>query len=196
MEMEGESAESSRKVNGETAGEDALVGGNKPLHRFLRIQPKFIGIVLMFFGVNEMMMGFGLMKEDIRTSASLYLPFWQAALLAICGSLSIHSHTYPSKKMVTVCLAMYVVTILAGFMTVFFRISCIIHFCFWGLFSEAHHRLAQLVSTESLLLTSALIVIVLLIVLCSYASASLKSSNTQIIVRQHLTVTDTENTRE
>ncbi|KAL2077744.1 hypothetical protein ACEWY4_027248 [Coilia grayii] len=189
--MEGESAESNSKMNWGAAKQEAVVGGNKPLHRFLRIQPKFIGTVLVFFGCNEMMMGFTLI-HDIKTSATIYIPFWQAALLAICGSLSIHSHSYPSKKLVTVCLAMYIVTILGGFVSVFFRLVLLL-----GLSFHYDAYYAQLISTEALLLTSTLLVIVLLIILCSYANASLRSSNTQVIFRQqHLTITDMDNNGE
>lgn len=205
--MEEERTETEGRAN-EVTEAQTITEGSKPLHRFLAGQPKYIGIALIFFGGNEMMLGLALIKEIVTTSASLYIPFWQAALFTICGSLSIHTHSYPSKKLVTVCLAMYIVTILGGFFSVFYRMFCITsseEMLYDQLSYDHDHdyehfhipetaivRYHQLVSTEALLSTSTISVIVLLICLCCFAKRSLRSSNTQIIMRQVLTVTDTE----
>ncbi|XP_041930752.1 membrane-spanning 4-domains subfamily A member 4D-like [Alosa sapidissima] len=195
--MEGESTDSERKENGVTEVQ-TVTGGNKPLHRFLAGQPRYIGIAIMFFGCNELMLGLPLIRETIMTSVRLYTPFWQGALFMICGSLSIHTHSYPSKKLVTVCLAMYIVTILGGCFTLIFRliaitdISGMLYYTFDDDGDDAYVRLAQLKITEAVLYTSTIVVIILLICLCCFAKRSLKSSNTQVIMRQVLMVTDTE----
>ncbi|KAG5263671.1 hypothetical protein AALO_G00267360 [Alosa alosa] len=193
--MEGESTDSERKANGVTEVQ-TVTGGNKPLHRFLAGQPRYIGIAIMFFGCNELMLGLPLVRVTIMTSARLYTPFWQGTLFMICGILSIHTHSYPSKKLVTVCLAMYIVTILGGCFTLIFRLIAIINGMFYDTFhddgDDAYVLLAQLKSTEAVLYSSTIVVIILLICLCCFAKQSLKSSNTQVIMRQVLMVTDTE----
>ncbi|XP_031442683.1 DNA-directed RNA polymerases I and III subunit RPAC2 isoform X2 [Clupea harengus] len=156
-------------------------------------------IALLFFGCNEMMMGLALMKETVSNSSSLYTPFWQAALFIICGSLSIHTHSYPSKKLVTVCFSMYIVTILGGLFALVHRIVCFSLFSrhIWYDFyyhhvEPAYPRYAQLLSAEAVLFATTVCVIVLLISLSWFAKASLRSSHTQVIVRQHLTVIDSD----
>ncbi|XP_056143686.1 membrane-spanning 4-domains subfamily A member 15 isoform X2 [Lampris incognitus] len=103
--------------SGETDGNkeadcNQMVSSSKPLHRFVKGEPRCVGIVILFFGCAEVLMGFVLARVEYETSNYIYVPFWQGALFLISGNLSIYTEIHPSKKMVTVCLAMYIVALL------------------------------------------------------------------------------------
>ncbi|KAM6952238.1 B-lymphocyte antigen CD20-like [Lycodopsis pacificus] len=170
--------------DGSHAADHTLLMSSKPLHRFIQKEPKTLGIVILIFGCAEILMGFVLSHEGDDTSYSIYIPFWQGALFLACGNLSIYTEMNPSKKMVTVCLAMYVLSILGVVVSAPFRLRCMLHIRYLrhGYHSEDH---SQLVGVESLLFTSSLCVSVLLIFLCAVARLALKSTSTQIIV-QHI----------
>ncbi|KAK9518029.1 hypothetical protein VZT92_023357 [Zoarces viviparus] len=172
--------------DGSHAADHTLLMSSKPLHRFIQKEPKSLGIVILIFGCAEILMGFVLSQEVDYTSYQIYIPFWQGALFVACGNLSIYTEMNPSKKMVTVCLAMYVVSILGVVVSVPFRLSCILNFRYarYRYYSE-NNNWKQLIGVESLLFTSSLCVSVLLIFLCAVARLALKSTSTQIIV-QHI----------
>lgn len=162
---------------------------NKPLHRFVQREPRIVGIAVVIFGCAELLMGFNLRVEGTTTSCDIYVPFWQGALFVISGSLTIYTETHPSKKMVTVSLAMYIVSILGIFVSVGYRIYCFIFFAlggFWRWRDDWHtRRLEQLSVIEGVLFTSSLFQFGLLVFLCVIARLALKSTHTQIIV-QHI----------
>ncbi|KAJ4945878.1 hypothetical protein JOQ06_023556, partial [Pogonophryne albipinna] len=80
-------------------------------------------IAILIFGCAEVMMGFTLSGErDAFTSFGNYTSFWQGTLFLVCGSLSIYTELRPSKKMVTVCLSMYVVSLLGIIVSFGYRI--------------------------------------------------------------------------
>ncbi|AWP12131.1 Hypothetical protein SMAX5B_008831 [Scophthalmus maximus] len=103
---------------------------SKPLHRFVKREPRCLGIVLLMFGCAELLMGFHLASEDLPNSCVIYIPFWQGALFLVCGNLSIYTEIHPSKKMVTVCLAMYVVALLGTIVSIGYRIFCFSHLAY------------------------------------------------------------------
>lgn len=164
-----------------------MLNTNKPLHRFLQKESRSLGIVLLIFGCAELLMGFQLASDKVISSHDIYCPFWEGALFSICGVLSIYTDRHPSKKMVTVCLAMYIVSILGFFVTFSYRIyvfliSPMVRYRIksrpWG-----SYRLSQILAVEALLLTCSACVFVLLIFLSSVARFALKSTHTQVAVR-------------
>ncbi|KAM9356959.1 uncharacterized protein ABDE67_004546 [Symphorus nematophorus] len=177
--------------------DQTVLMSGKPLHRFIQKEPRSLGIVIVIFGCAELLMGFLLSSENVPTvSGRIYIPYWQGILFLISGNLSIYTGVHPSKKMVTVCLAMYVVSILGIVVSVGYRIYCLTYLRYlsyrrawygsdYGLDSWTQYRLEQLSSVEGILLTSSLCVSVLLIFLCAVARLALKSTHTQIIV-QHI----------
>ncbi|XP_075959753.1 uncharacterized protein LOC142962949 [Anarhichas minor] len=175
--------------DGSHAADHTLLMSSKPLHRFIQKEPKSLGIVILIFGCAEILMGFVLSQEGHDTSYQIYIPFWQGALFLACGNLSIYTEMNPSKKMVTVCLAMYVVSILGVVVSVPYRLRCILHIRYarYGYYSDnwGNNNWKQLIGVEGLLFTSSLCVSVLLIFLCAVARLALKSTSTQIIV-QHI----------
>nr|XP_020480101.1 uncharacterized protein LOC109974308 [Monopterus albus] len=164
---------------------------SKPLHRFVQREPKSLGIVILIFGCIEILMGFQLARENERTSTFAYVPFWQGILFIICGTLSIYTEVHPSKKMVTVCLAMYVISLLGIIVSGSFRLFCFNHYSYlyhWASYQEhniwAYYRAEQLFGVEGLLLASSLCVFVLLIFLCTVARLALKSTQNQVIIQR------------
>lgn len=162
---------------------------NKPLHRFVQREPRMVAIAVVIFGCAEVLMGFNLRGEEATTSYVIYVPVWQGALFVISGSLTIYTETHPSKKMVTVSLAMYIISILGILVSVGYRIYCLLHLTFgrswrwrdgWRMY-----RVGQLYAIEGVLLTSSLFQFGLLVFLCVISRIALKSTHTQIIV-QHI----------
>ncbi|XP_030001907.1 uncharacterized protein LOC115427471 [Sphaeramia orbicularis] len=173
---------------------DKLLKSTKPLHRFVRNEPRSLGIVVLIFGCAEILMGFQLhmASERTRTSLQIYIPFWQGVLFVVCGNLSIYTGLHPSKKMMTVSLSMYVVSVLGILVSCIFRIHCLSYFRFiryWSHHEEwATMRMNLLYGIEGMLLTSSLCALVLLIFLIVVARMALKSTNenVQVIVLQGL----------
>ncbi|XP_060935335.1 uncharacterized protein LOC133011588 isoform X2 [Limanda limanda] len=171
-------------------GNQELLMTSKPLHRFIQKEPKVLGIVILIFGCAELLMGFHLASETVQNSCAIYIPFWQGILFLVCGKLSVYTGIHPSKKMVTVCLAMYVVSILGVVVSIGFRIYCLSYLGYLKYMTRhaedkdwALGRIEQLFGVEGLLFTSSLCVAVILIFLSSVARLALKSTNTQVIVR-------------
>ncbi|XP_034453665.1 uncharacterized protein LOC117769131 isoform X1 [Hippoglossus hippoglossus] len=176
--------------DGNQAADQKVLMTSKPLHRFIRKEPKALGIVILIFGCAEILMGFHLTSESVHTSGSFYIPFWQGILFLVSGKLSIYTEIHPSKKMVTVCLAMYVVSLLGAVISIGFRMYCLSHVGYLkyrarhALDQEwAQNRIEQLFGVEGLLFTSSLCAAGILIFLSSVARLALKSTNTQVIVR-------------
>uniref|UniRef100_A0A3Q3LAM6 Uncharacterized protein n=1 Tax=Mastacembelus armatus TaxID=205130 RepID=A0A3Q3LAM6_9TELE len=116
-------SESTGREGNQEANQTVLLT-SKPLHRFVQKEPKSLGVVILIFGCAELLMGFQLAGETAYTSNHIYIPFWQGTLFIICGNLSIYTAVHPSKKMVTVCLAMYVVSLLGILVSAVNRLLC------------------------------------------------------------------------
>ncbi|KAJ8382377.1 hypothetical protein SKAU_G00031550 [Synaphobranchus kaupii] len=164
----------------ELKSRETVVGGQKPLHRFLKGEPKCLGIAVLFFGCGEMLLGIPLATVG-HSSADLYIPFWLGALFVISGNLSIYTEVHPSKKMVTVCLSMYVVTLLGIFVSL-----CNRPYIMARLDDSTSLLSGQILAAESVLLTLSLCISPILIFLASCARAALRSTKTQVIVQQRL----------
>ncbi|XP_027030384.2 uncharacterized protein si:ch1073-291c23.2 isoform X2 [Tachysurus fulvidraco] len=78
-------------------------GGTKPLHRFLRGEPKTVGIVLLFLGLCMFMFGIPLNGDDLDSSTDTYSPYWLGTMYFICGVLYIQSERNITKKIVMHC---------------------------------------------------------------------------------------------
>ncbi|XP_020500954.2 B-lymphocyte antigen CD20 [Labrus bergylta] len=191
-----ESTDSTReRATGKDVKQDAnnmVLMSSKPLHRFLKHEPKSLGIVIVIFGCAELLIGFHVNTEDeVYSSGRIYIPLWQGLLFLASGSLSIYTEVHPSKKTVTACLAMYVVSILGIVVSCGYRIACLANLNYrrfaafyyrrddWDI-----HRAMQSLGVESVLFASSLCVSVLLIFLCVFARLALKSTRSQVIVQQ------------
>ncbi|XP_061582261.1 membrane-spanning 4-domains subfamily A member 4D-like [Cololabis saira] len=172
--------------DGNQEADNTVLLSGKPLHRFVQKEPRNLGIVILMFGCAELLMGFQLSADNVYTSNRIYIPFWQGALFLVCGVLSIYTELHPSKKMVTICLSMYVVSILGIIVSLGYRIHCFVripyyYYMYSGDFGESY-QLEQVISVEGILFTSSLCVSGLLIFLSVIARFALKSTHTQLIV--------------
>ncbi|XP_035273816.1 uncharacterized protein si:ch1073-291c23.2 isoform X2 [Anguilla anguilla] len=147
---------------------EMVVGGQKPLHRFLNAEPRCLGIAVLFFGCGELLLGIPL------------------SIFVISGNLSIYTGGHPSKKMVTVCLSMYVVTLLGIFLSLWCRVHTLITMSFWYYGNAEKIMRGQVLTAESVLLTLSLSLSPVLIFLACRARAALKSTKTQVIVQRSL----------
>ncbi|KAM3613451.1 uncharacterized protein V6R79_026303 [Siganus canaliculatus] len=188
--MEGAKSTTQDGAPGNNVNQEVLMS-SKPLHRFVQNEPRSLGIVLVIFGMAEFVTMFYLSTGRDITSARIYIPFWQGLLFLICGSLSIYTEIQPSKKMVTVCLAMYVVSLLGIIVSFGFRIHVLVYISHtmdytWddGDLRTQTVLLADiLLGIEGILFTSSLCAFGLLVFLSSVARLALKSTHSQIIVQ-------------
>ncbi|KAL6117701.1 uncharacterized protein ACO6RY_15431 [Pungitius sinensis] len=182
--VESESTSGGTRQDGNQASDPMLLMSSKPLHRFVQKEPRSLGIVILIFGCAEVLMGFLLSGQREFASHRIYITFWQGALFLVCGNLSIYSDRRPSKKMVTVCLAMYVVSLLGLVVSIIYRIQVLVR-----LFAMKHYwgddEMDELIGVECVLLTSSVCVAVLLIILSTVARLAVKSTSMQVIV-QHI----------
>uniref|UniRef100_A0AAQ5X062 Uncharacterized protein n=1 Tax=Amphiprion ocellaris TaxID=80972 RepID=A0AAQ5X062_AMPOC len=92
------------------------VGGSKPLHRFIKGQPKIIGTVLLVLGTSFFVSTVALMVDHpVQHYIWTSIPpsFLMGVLFIICGILYIITEHNPTKKTVTISLALSIVSILA-----------------------------------------------------------------------------------
>ncbi|XP_051503449.1 uncharacterized protein si:ch1073-291c23.2 isoform X2 [Myxocyprinus asiaticus] len=167
-----------------------VTGGSKPLHRFLRGEPKSIGIVLMMMGVCLFMFGIN-MQLDVTNSADLYSPFWLGALFFICGLLYILSERNPSKKIITASFALSIVStfgVICACMTFFRAIfEQSMHWSYSNdtnteeeLYAKLHYKPIGIM--EQVFLIHSLIGGMLLVTMSFFARSALRSSRTQAVV--------------
>lgn len=190
--MEGSGSVRARNAeHGDQDGDKRELLSTKPLHRFVKQDPKSLGVVILIFGSAELLMGLHLAGDNVEiTSTCMYIPFWQGALFLVCGVLSIYTGIHPSKKMVTVCLAMYVVSIIGNLVSVGSRIFFLIvldvshHTGGFSSFQIPPERGALLLSIEGILFTCSVCALVLLIFLSCVSRLALKSTRTQLVLHQ------------
>ncbi|XP_056616268.1 membrane-spanning 4-domains subfamily A member 15 isoform X2 [Triplophysa dalaica] len=171
------------------AGEyiSTMTGGTKPLHRFLRGEPKSIGIVLVFLGICLFMFGIT-MKTDQDTSANMYTPFWIGILFTICGILFILSERNPTKKMITASFATSIVTTIGlmfgciDFIWAITNIQLEIWHPMGNRTEKERHFYMSLCVMEQVFLAHSLIGGVLLVTMMIFARVALRSSRTQAVV--------------
>lgn len=179
-----EVSQSDATTSGTQEVDQKLQMSSKPVHRFVKGEPKSLGIVILLLGCAEFLMGFLLIGERL-TSAVAHIPFWQGLLFIICGILSIYTERHTSKKMVTVCFAMYIVTMLGIIISFIWRLSIISRLRYYGFFyyADASKRGLLLTAFESVMTTWAVCVFGILIFLSTVARLALKSTRTQFIVQ-------------
>ncbi|XP_044058175.1 uncharacterized protein LOC122878816 isoform X2 [Siniperca chuatsi] len=133
------------------------VGGSKPLHRFIRAQPKITGFI-------------------------------------ICGMMYILTEHHPTKKTVTISLALSIVTILGSFWTVLYTLPYLAHFHYrdysdfleynvtdteevWSSYHEAMEM-----TVEMIFWVYAFVGAIIFIVMSVLAGAALRSTKSQAIL--------------
>ncbi|KAF3686264.1 Membrane-spanning 4-domains subfamily A member 15 [Channa argus] len=169
------------------------VGGSKPLHRFLKGQPKIVGTIMVPLGLSffivPISVNIDLVGPNIWTTT---IPvFWMGAVFIICGILFILTENNLTKKTVTLSLALSIVAILSGFYCASIMISYLRFFHYrspfhydynitnidWNSYSESMGF-----CLEVLFLFYTLVSIVIFITMSSLAGAALRSTRSQAIV--------------
>ncbi|XP_047209780.1 membrane-spanning 4-domains subfamily A member 4D-like [Girardinichthys multiradiatus] len=172
-----------------------ILMSSKPLHRFVQKQPRSLGIVILMFGCAEVLMGIVLASDRMKSSFMLYIPFWQGSLFLTCGVLTIYTELHPSKKMVTICLAMYVVSLLGLIDSIGYRIYLFLVYSHPYIMisrddyvnrDDVYIHIVQVACVEGILFASSLCVFAFLIFLSIIASFAIKSTHTHQIIVQHI----------
>nr|XP_020506187.1 uncharacterized protein LOC109996339 isoform X2 [Labrus bergylta] len=92
------------------------VGGSKPLHRFIKGQPKIIGVIVLILGSSNFILSF----STLLTNSPHFNHIWGVIppgivigfLFNTTGILFILTEHNPTKKTVTISLALSIVTVL------------------------------------------------------------------------------------
>ncbi|XP_033972031.1 uncharacterized protein LOC117471272 isoform X1 [Trematomus bernacchii] len=102
---------------GTNAGlQSTTVGGSKPLHRFIKRQPKTVGIMVLVLGLSFFNVTIMTTPEYSRHTMWTAFPpgFMLGTLFVICGTMYIVTEHIPTKKTVTISLALSLVSILVA----------------------------------------------------------------------------------
>ncbi|NP_001314734.1 uncharacterized protein isoform X3 [Danio rerio] len=181
MGEDGASASASEPIS-------TVTGGNKPVHRFLRGQPRSIGVSLVMMGVCLFMFGFPM----VAVEEYIISPMWLGMSFCVCGVLYILSERSPSKKIITASFALSIIStigVVSACMD-FIKSMVIIErqdeYTHNNITEDDYVYLRQhysaVVAMECVFLCHGLIGGVLLIIMTCFARAALRSSNTQAVV--------------
>ncbi|KAM9412444.1 B-lymphocyte antigen CD20-like isoform 1-T4 [Salvelinus alpinus] len=187
-------------AGGERGPHTTMVGGSKPLHRFIRGEPKSTGIVMMFMGSSLFILGIPMRLDTLMSSAETFTPFWLGILFIISGLLYVLTEKNPSKQLVTASLALSIISMLGVTVAFFEFLKGILHIRQSHDYYDHYHydynatesgrvvvpwrkqHMYQLISLEAVFMYQSLVGMVLLIVMTSFARVALRSSKTQAIV--------------
>ncbi|XP_034385505.1 uncharacterized protein LOC117728769 isoform X2 [Cyclopterus lumpus] len=128
-----------------------IVGGSKPLHRFIQGQPKIIGFI-------------------------------------ICGILYILTEHNPTKKTVTISLALSVVTILGAAWSVMHILPGIVHYNYYRdneyvlIYNTSMSYEDMVMSLEVIFLVYSVVGVILFIVMSCRAVTALRSTKSQAMI--------------
>ncbi|XP_013880491.1 uncharacterized protein LOC106529569 [Austrofundulus limnaeus] len=190
--------------NGNTeAAQEIPVGGSKPLHRFLRGQPKIIGIVVLIMGVSFVIISFAITSSHYSGHIYATIPpgIFLGTLFIICGILYILTERSPTKKTVTISLALSIVTILGACWTLLHLLGDLhmtsdmydYEFSYNETSTDtqwASYYNALGVTIESIFLIHSLVGAIIFIVMSVFAGAALRSTNSQAVVMINMTATE------
>ncbi|XP_020797371.1 uncharacterized protein si:ch1073-291c23.2 [Boleophthalmus pectinirostris] len=111
---------SPRPTDGNGSVQTTTTGGAKPLHRFIKGQPKIVGIIVMVLGTSIFTVTAVVVEDrDMHYVWTVIPPgFLQGTMYIICGVLYILTEHNPTKKTVTISLALSIVTLLGTLWTI------------------------------------------------------------------------------
>ncbi|XP_054471383.1 uncharacterized protein LOC129104627 [Anoplopoma fimbria] len=168
------------------------LGGSKPLHRFIKGQPKIIGIIALVLGSSFFILSIAITQEARVQFISTAVPpgFMLGTLFIICGILYILTEYNPTKKTVTMSLALSIVTILGACWTLMHILTPIAHHHSYDHFelednftySLNRHYEAMVISVELIFLVHSVVGAIFFIVMSCLAVAALRSTKSQAII--------------
>ncbi|XP_034431385.1 uncharacterized protein si:ch1073-291c23.2 isoform X1 [Hippoglossus hippoglossus] len=181
------------------------VGGSKPLHRFMKGQPKTIGVVVLVLGSSFFIISIA-MLDDLPDE-----PMWkinpaviiQGILFIMCGIMYILTEHNPTKKTVTISLALSIVSILATLWTDLHILPDLVHSHYYrhyaynyniteteeGLWTEHYEDMGK--SLEGIFVFYSSAGAIILIVMSTLAGAALRSTKSQAVVMMTAAPTET-----
>ncbi|KAM4592980.1 uncharacterized protein PAE49_004757 [Odontesthes bonariensis] len=180
---------------------DTAVGGTKPLHRFLKGQPKIMGTVVLVMGASLIIFSIAVtMQSSNHVWRTIPPGLVLGILFIISGILYILTELNPTKKTVTISLALSIVSILLACWAILFILANVhthrylYHYddnttdieILWGSYAEAMG-----VSMEAVLLFHSCVGAIIFIVMSALAGAALRSTRSQAIVVMSTTSTET-----
>uniref|UniRef100_A0AAQ6IST5 Uncharacterized protein n=1 Tax=Anabas testudineus TaxID=64144 RepID=A0AAQ6IST5_ANATE len=172
----------------EASIQGTTVGGSKPLHRFIRGQPKIVGIIALILGASSF-----IVSMTIYSSLPIHY-IWTAippgfivgSLFIISGILFILTEHNPTKKTVTLSLAFSIVAILGAVWSVWHMIPDLVH----GFHYRNHQYIDEHSSeADNRWLSNSMVIIIciciwvgiiIFIVMSCFAGAALRSTKSQV----------------
>ncbi|KAL6113289.1 uncharacterized protein ACO6RY_11614 [Pungitius sinensis] len=176
------------------------VGGIKPLHRFIKGQPKIVGIIALVLGSSFFLLAIAITPENLaligENDPSLFL---LGTMFILCGILYILTEHNPTKKKVTISLALSIVTILWVCWTLSRTLLFLINHRFgFPAFSEddttdgSYLRSEEVAAiVEGICLIYSVLGAVIFIVMSCLAVASLRSTKSQAVVMMTIAANET-----
>ncbi|GLD58293.1 uncharacterized protein AKAME5_001042500 [Lates japonicus] len=175
------------------------VGGSKPLHRFIKGQPKITGIIVLVLGVSFFVISIAVTGENAYHPAWIWtaIPpgFLQGTLFIICGILYIVTEHNPTKKTVTVSLALSIVTILGTCWTILHILPELGHSYYYRYYEFIEENMTEIddaawsshyeamgVTIEAIFVFYSFVGGIIFIVMSTLAGAALRSTKSQAIV--------------
>ncbi|XP_041792132.1 uncharacterized protein si:ch1073-291c23.2 isoform X1 [Chelmon rostratus] len=183
------------------------VGGSKPLHRFMKGQPKSVGIIVLVLGSAFFTVCIAILPHSVQHISTVIQPaFIEGALLILCGILYIVTEHNPTKKTVTISLALSIVTLLGtcwSILRIIPDIAFYHHSYYYNIHYEflednitesevawqSHHE-AMGMSIAAIYLFYSIVSAIILIVMSTLAGSALRSTKSQAIVVMTTTATE------
>lgn len=177
--------------------QSTTAGGSKPLHRFINGQPKIIGIIVLVMGSAFFTFTIAIMEERMDHFVWTTIPpgFTEGTLFIICGILYILTEHNPTKKTVTVSLALSIVAVLGTCWTLLHVTPDFVHNPYHPHYEMLEDNITEIeVMTwathyeqmgfclEGIFVAQCIIGGIIFIVMSVLAGAALRSSNSQAIV--------------
>ncbi|XP_037553450.1 uncharacterized protein si:ch1073-291c23.2 isoform X2 [Nematolebias whitei] len=168
--------------NNEAHGE-IPVGGSKPLHRFLKGQPKITGTIVLIMGASFVVVSAAITTGHWRGYMWAVIPpsIFLGVLFIVSGILYILTAHNLTKKTVTISLALSIVTILGACWS-FIRILGDLHF-----YIDMHEYEVMGMTIEVVVLVYIVVGTVIFIIMSVFAGVALRSTKTQAVVVVNMT---------
>ncbi|KAM3625557.1 uncharacterized protein V6R79_014025 [Siganus canaliculatus] len=195
-------------VNSNNEGpQSTTVGDSKPLHRFIKGQPKITGIIVLMLGSSVFIVSAAIVSDSSFKWAIIQPGMYLGILFIICGVLYIITEHNLTKKTVTISLALSIVTILSA-CWVILSISMGIeqggtfrHYNFHQSFYENvtdYDEMPQessdetvMVATEAVYLFHSTVGTIIITVMSFLAGAALRSASTRTVIVMTTTASET-----
>ncbi|XP_036950214.1 uncharacterized protein LOC119017582 [Acanthopagrus latus] len=184
--------------------QDTTIGGSKPLHRFMKGQPKNVGVIVLVLGSGFFIISISLRQLNILHSWAIIPPgLLLGTLFITCGILFIVTEHNPTKKTVTASLALSIMTLLGSCWTILHLIPSVIYTSSYKHYEILEDNITETedtwsssyeamgLSLESIYLFYSFVGLIILIIMSALAGSALRSSKSQAIVVMSTMATET-----